>query len=382
MANPLILKQAIIKLLGSGNEGKLPVPQKQIGPGPTIENGGVTFFGDDAIDAHGLNREAIEEVTGEAPTDIITGKRKTAIKSPLREDGTPKDAADLQNSRKILERETINDDFDSGAPRTAFQDDAELQSLDDFMQDIAGKAERKTKRAATQELDLEGKRFDEGVNRVEDVMVDEVTSDPLFPNPQHPSSATSKAIKDEARKTEINAEVQDVIGRFKQQFDVEKLKGANLKTNKVASRLQDAWKKLSTHAAGARAGHEASLDIVRKIDAWLHKSAGGPAPRVGPLSTQSAEDTMTAIGKDIISEGKPQPVQSIDQYGNRGLSDVNELGPKTTGNLENLLRRRQSGFKQSQTRLPPPVEGTLSTQDTLLNILRDIQQGKLGPIGQ
>ena len=128
-----------------------------------------------------------------------------------------------------------------------------------------------------------------------------MTDDPLFPNPENPRSATSRAIKKEANLIEVNAEVQDVISRFKQIFDVEKLKGANLKTNKTASRLQDAWKKLSINARGARAGDEKALKFIRDMDKWLHKTARTPDPAnlEGPMREIPASPLMQMILKDI-----------------------------------------------------------------------------------
>ena len=223
------------------------------------------------------------------------------------------------------------------------------------------------------QLDLEGKQFDEGVERVESVLADELTLDPLFPNPQHPRSATSQAIKSEARNTEINAEVQDVIGRFKKKseeqglFDIEKLKKAPLNPTpaqkkaaaagdpeaiaaiekiKLNSRLWDGWQKLSTNAAGARAGDEKSLAVVRSIDDWLHKTARSPeaANLEGPMREVPANPTMQMIAKDIhtehLADKKPSTVR--DQFGNRGRSDVDELGP-TTGPAPEALKGKSPG---------------------------------------
>ena len=184
------------------------------------------------------------------------------------------------------------------------------------------------------DLDLEGEEFDKGVRRVEDVLAKELTSDPLFPNPQHPRSATSQAIKSEARNTEINAEVQDVVARFKELFNVAKLKKANLKENKVASRLWDAWQKLSNNAAGARAGNEKALAVVRSIDDWLHKTAKKDIPDdlVQPVGVPSPDSpqrelfdlpTLRPTNPTMIDA---QPKDLEKQAFKRG-GDVSELGP-------------------------------------------------------
>ena len=256
--------------------------------------------------------------------------------------------------------------------------------LDDLMEDVAGKAERKVKRQ--EKLDLEGKRFDEGVDRVEKILVDEVTLDPLFPNPQHPRSATRQAIKGEVgtRGTEINAEVQDVISRFKKRseeqglFDIEKLKKAPLNPTsavkkaaaagdrkaiaevekiKLNSRLWDGWKKLSNAAAKARAGDKEALAVVRNFDNWLNKTARSPDPAnlEGPMREVPANPIMTMIGKDLHTEhlaGK-KPTTRSDQFGNRGRSDVDELGPKVSPNPENLKRGSSGKIETSPSTVVP-----------------------------
>tara|TARA_R100001082_G_scaffold79814_1_gene47103 strand:- start:4671 stop:5954 length:1284 start_codon:yes stop_codon:yes gene_type:complete len=268
--------------------------------------------------------------------------------------------------------------------------------LDDLMENVAGKAERKVKRQETQELDLEGKRFDEGVDRVEKILVDEVTLDPLFPNPQHPRSATRQAIKGEARNTEINAEVQDVISRFKKRseeqglFDIEKLKKAPLNPTsavkkaaaagdrkaiaevekiKLNSRLWDGWKKLSNAAAKAREGNKEALAVVRNFDNWLHKTARNPDPAnlEGPMREVPANPTMTMIGKDLHTEhlaGK-KPTTTSDQFGNRGRSDVDELGPKVSPNPENLKRRSSGKIETSPSTVVPGTDYSIMEYPTV-----------------
>ena len=279
--------------VGGGTKAARNPGDPATGPGPTIENEGINAFGDDPIEALGLNRAAIEEASENAPKTLA---KKKAFKRDKIEGANRQE--DKIAAEQRLDKATVNKDFDTGAPRTGLEgDDVSLESL---LEDVADKAERAVKRAKTKELDLEGKEFEKGVQRVEDVRHKEITEDPLFPNPQHPRSLTGRAITKEAQKTEINAEVQDIIGRFKELFDVEKLKKANLKNNPTASRIQDAWKTLSTNANGARAGDVNALKKVRAIDEWLHKTANKETTPLANLEGPRREIPANVILQDIL----------------------------------------------------------------------------------
>lgn len=290
--------------------GRIRAPDKSIqrsGDGPTIENQGENFFGDDYIDHLDLDRDYIADMSEEIG-DILGFKPKNfPPKGTARGDEL---SAQLTEAKRNASPEELRklEQFDGGPPRTGLAEDTGSlasrsgeETLDELMQRTAVQAEQKIKRKKTDEMDLEGKEFDKGVQRIENVRAKELTDDPLFPNPENPRSATSRAIKKEANLIEVNAEVQDVISRFKQIFDVEKLKGANLKTNKTASRLQDAWKKLSINARGARAGDEKALKFIRDMDKWLHKTARTPDPAnlEGPMREIPASPLMQMILKDI-----------------------------------------------------------------------------------
>ena len=210
----------------------------------------------------------------------------------------------------------------------------------------------------------------------------------------------------------LNTDIQDMYSRLDEMFPGFKkntqngdeffelnpvtgkpIPGAKLQGGKnasMASRLVDTRKKMQNLAERAReaTNPDALMQIKKQLDAIdteffgtnTNQAQRQAGTTINPESNIKAVSFINEDG-DVINDFKSN-IRTDDGVEFSGRSDVNQLGPKTTGNLENLLRRRQSGFKQSQTRLPPPVEGTLSTQDTLLNILRDIQQGKLGPIGQ
>lgn len=89
----------------------------QVGPGPTQTN-----FGDDVIDIMGMDREAVEAADLVRPNQL-TSERRALVKSNLREDGTPKDTADLISSKKVLKREQINEAHDSGPPNVFGEED-------------------------------------------------------------------------------------------------------------------------------------------------------------------------------------------------------------------------------------------------------------------
>ena len=110
----------------------------------------------------------------------------------------------------------------------------------------------------------------------------------------------------------------------------------------------------------------------------------GELQSVGPRVTKNRKDSLVQLQKLIKEFGEASPEVQQFKVAMKRQQDMtfgHELGPKSSPLVEQL-KRNQSGFNPSQTRSAAPTEGTLSPKDTLINILRDIQQGKLGPIGQ
>ena len=110
----------------------------------------------------------------------------------------------------------------------------------------------------------------------------------------------------------------------------------------------------------------------------------GELQSVGPRVTKNRKDSLVQLQKLIKEFGEASPEVQQFKVAMKRQQDMtfgHELGPKSSPLVEQL-KRNQSGFDPSQTRSAAPTEGTLSPKDTLINILRDIQQGKLGPIGQ
>jgi hypothetical protein len=129
-------------------------------------------------------------------------------------------------------------------------------------------------RFKNERIDFEGDKRASEVERIQGEMAQDAIDDPLFPNPKHPRSYTSQRARESVNLESINAEVQDTMTLFKEMFDVKAL-GAASRQGSVASRLRDAWKKLSTNAPLARKGDEAAIKKIRDIRTWMSKQ--GPA---------------------------------------------------------------------------------------------------------
>ena len=202
-------------------------------------------------------------------------------------------------------------------------------------------------------------------------------------------------------KTEnINAYVQDVFSRFKEMFDTNALGGARTQGS-AASVLRDNFKQLSQDARNIRNPNLKDADV----DAILARIVEADNKLTGATNTIDDIKLDWEIG-DIPIENSAQSIKRVDDLGEDFTDFIapnrTDAGVEFSRTYPELSQQRiaqaqqgpQSGNKPltevrpninkfvPNTRGTPPVEGTLSTQDTLLNILRDIQQGNLGPIGQ
>jgi hypothetical protein len=189
---------------------------------------------------------------------------------------------------------------------------------------------------------------------------------------------------------------------------------------KVSSQLWDQWSGLGKAAKAARNGDEAALNKIRQMGRWLTK--GNPIEQLemfpkgqvsGRAATAAERKATQGLG-DTRGQNQELPANAQGQFDEAGdpINEMIDPGPapdanaQFSGNEWDLMRRRAAEgipmdgkrFENPATqglidqllsketpfkggRQAPPVEGTLSTEDTLLNILRDIQQGNLGAIG-
>ena len=234
-------------------------------------------------------------------------------------------------------------------------------------------------RSTSDKIDFEGTKREEEIKRIQKIIKEDGDND------------VSDVVSSSVRSAEINAEVQDIITRFKELFDVEKLKKANL-NDPIVSQLWDKWQELSTNARGARRGDAAALHRIRNIDAWLHKgltkdqlelfpdtirtnkSKGRKSTKAEKLETKGLGDTrgsnqelgkrafgeadndaQTIFKDDIVSDyASPDAranfpdadIPRIEEGIERTTGDINELGPL----IRTLMNRtkQQSGFDPSQ----------------------------------
>ena len=231
---------------------------------------------------------------------------------------------------------------------------------------------------------------------------------------------------------DINAEIQDTIDLFKKKsesvgmFDIKKLEKAPLQPTKaqkaaadagdkkaiqeievinVNSKLWKQWDGLSNAANAARKGNPDALAKVRQAARWLtkgnpieqlelfptHQTSGRGATAAERAATEGLGDArgFELDRGDVIPETKsfkqddgsfetdaidPVIPQDAVQF-SRG-SDINELGPKTVGNLEQHLRRQQSGFSpiinNPESRNVSGAPRRMSMED----LIKFMQQGK------
>jgi hypothetical protein len=212
------------------------------------------------------------------------------------------------------------------------------------------------------------------------------------------------------QKEDLNADIQDMYSRLDELFpgfkkstpdsdeffelDVKgkKIPGAKLQGGKdasMASKLNDTKKELRTLAQRAREEDDPKILMVLKrkldeIDTQYFRTTSTQETRqlgntINPESNvQSLQGIDKDTGENLLDFVAPNRTDAGVEFNGSNLSD--ELGPKSPPLIEQL-RRNKSNFDPAG-RQAPPVSGTLSTQDTLINILKDIQQNKLGPIGQ
>jgi hypothetical protein len=196
-------------------------------------------------------------------------------------------------------------------------------------------------------------------------------------------------------KQEINAIIQDLYNRLDETFPgfkndsvvhdaffetPSRTKGG-LKQGSAASRLNDTKKELGKISSALREGNlspdkqAAYMKRLTEIDNEFF-GTNLTIEDLNPFQRNPEVDPLD-LPMSFPKDAAPRKV-------GKSRSDVNELGPKRTldeKTLREMSARKPSGFKPSG-RSAPPVEGTLSAEDTMLNILRDIKEGNLGPIGQ
>ena len=312
------------------------------------------------------------------------------------------DEVDASAKLRRGKKETESNRVSNLVPNKIRKIEEEVTTLDDGYADKGMKGSKAHITKSDSELaelglkdpEYGAKQMDEEIDRIEMLMAKDAVDDPLFPNPSHPRSLTSKRIKASGNQVEINEEIQDIVGLFEQRgigtkqtgmFDVKKLKKATLNPSpalkaaakgdptkkatraaiekiaaiKVNSRLWDAWDKLSGLAPLARKGDQKALAEVRAIGDWLIKAKRSPTPLAnleGPRREITAGGTMTTILNDMVPSTRtitPKPSMSV------GSNLSNELGPKMPPLLEQLKRNR-TGFN------PKNLGGTTMTPEEAL----------------
>lgn len=226
---------------------------------------------------------------------------------------------------------------------------------------------------------------------------------------------------------DLNSDIQDMYSRLDEMFPGFKkgtpnsdeffeldpktgkpIPGKKLQGGKdasMASKLNDTKKQMANLSQRARMirnvdnPSKSDLELLTNIQRQLDNIE---EQYFGTRSTQAERQ----MGDTINPESNVESISSIDDLGEDFTDFIapnrTDAGVEFSRTYPELSQQRIAKAQQGplsgnkplikevrpninfvpNTRGAPPVEGTLSTQDTLLNILRDIQQGNLGPIGQ
>jgi hypothetical protein len=353
-----------------------------------------------AMDALDAERNALTQAnksfkgkTVEQRTKIQEGRKRAAV----------------QGNQKYMTRGNYTDDapapnhiFGEAEPSPINKGDYDLKELTAGKTSvpIPGKLRniREARKREDAGIDLEGEQYTKDVNDIEQIMVNEITSDPLFPNVRHPKSATMKALSSTAqtRKVDgnINGYIQDVYNRFGIKgsmddprnvglFDINKIKKA-YKQGTTESAIRDKYNELGKAADDARnpnlsdVQRRQALNTIKDIDEWL--TSGGDAvakgsykafdnpgksnvgirnPNIEALAFQRTPEELSQARRIQAQQG-PNNAKLGKSGELLGDAGVKELRNPTFPNVLNLGRHGTAGVA-----IPKHKGGRMSLQEII-----------------
>ena len=431
------LIQAIVEML-SRQEGatvRAIPPTQAVEPGrlpiPPREGRGSRGSGPEPMDTQ-TRIESPHDYTGERPESALQieptldAARARKVRSKFKEDGTLKDPEDLASSEEILQRGIIN--REGAFPERSVFDDVEGSVMPTRRDPVANPSEEDLARKAFDEgvkqggvpthgsiedpggteglQNLFGKEFDDAIAQIKSELV--LEGNIIGANAR---TAAEPLARSAVKNQNVNTYVQSVFDLWKKTIGsgyrgtkklptkTEKLDIATGITTGREAPISGMVADL-TQEEIAKSGVGAMNENIRRGFAKLSNAAG--RARDAKLSTEKRKEAIAEVVaiEDWLKKGG-------GTEGGREVTAPSSLGRKI-GNLEDLAFQGKQSVSPQRTNTPlqqflidtlrgiddpsqqqfsprslsgpPPVEGTLSQEDTLLNILKDIQRGDTGAI--